>query len=172
MAANGRPTPGDLTGRQKEAANKEARAEQASRAAEISMQDGAEAEVERHGVFDPQSGAQIDGPKGAATAVMVEDPPATDRFNRPIEQVFTGQESPDEVAPAIAARKEFTPPPVTVARRSRVRIRVDADIDKMTYGMVNGEPNNFDFKEGLTYEVDVNVAEHLNDRGLVRQWIG
>jgi hypothetical protein len=169
MAANGRPSPGDLTGRQKQAANKEVREEQASRAAEISMQDGAEAEVERHGVFDAQSGAQIDGPAGSKQAVMVEDPPVT-RFGRPQEQVFTGQEAPEEVLPAVADRKTFTPPP-SVVRSSRVRIRVDADIEDMTYGMVNGEPNNFTFKEGLTYEVPLAVADHLNERGLVRQWI-
>lgn len=168
MAANGRPSPGDLTGRQKQAANKEAREEQASRSAEISMQDGAEAEAERHGVFDPKSGAQIDGPSGGQKAVMVDDPPVS-RFGRPQEQVFTGQEAPEEVAPAVAART-FNPPP-TIVKSSRVRIRVDADIEDMTYGMVNGEPNNYTFKEGLTYEVPLAVAEHLNDRGLVRQWI-
>ena len=169
MAANGRPSPGDMTGRQKQQASKEAREEQASRAAEISMQDGAESESERYGVFDPQSGEQVEGPRGSQQAVMVEDPPVT-KFGRPEEQVFTGQEDAEEVAPAIAARKTFTPPP-TVVRSSRVRIRVDADIEDMTYGMVNGEPNNFTFKEGLTYEVPLAVAEHLNGRGLVRQWI-
>jgi hypothetical protein len=171
MAANGRPSAGDLTGRQKQAANKEQREEQASRAAEISMQDGAQSQAEQHGVFDAQSGAQIDGP-GSRQAVVVEKAPVTrDRFNRPEETILTGQEDPDVVAPVIAAHKQFTPPPVEVVRSSRVRIRVDADVDEMTYGMFNGEPNNYTFKEGLQYEVPLPVAEHLNDRGLIRQWI-
>jgi hypothetical protein len=104
-------------------------------------------------------------------AKVVEAAPKLDRFNRPEEVILTGQEDPETVEPLIAARKAFTPPPVEVVRSSRVRIRVDADLEDMTYGMFNGEPNNYTFREGLTYEVPLEVAEHLNDRGLVRQWI-
>ena len=38
--------------------------------------------------------------------------------------------------------------------------------------MINGEPNNYNFKEGLAYRVPLAVAEHLQERRLIRQWIG
>jgi hypothetical protein len=163
-----------MTGRQKAQQQKAAREEQAERAAEMSMMAGADNEAEQNGVFDAQSGERVDSPQPTKTAVLVEERPKPG-FAQPVdplggETILTGQEDPEVVEPIIAARKQFTPPPVTV-RSSMVTIRVDADIEDMTYGMVNGEPNNFNFKEGLAYRVPLAVAEHLNERNLIRQWI-
>ena len=114
----------------------------------------------------------MDAP-AAHTAEVVEPEPAMPGFFHQEDQepVLTGQEDPETVAPIIAARKVFSQPSPEVVRSSSVVIRVDADIDDMTYGMRNGEPDNYTFKEGLKYRVPVQVAEHLNERNLVRQWI-
>lgn len=176
MAQPGRPSAGDMTGRQKQQLNKEAREVQAERSAEISMMDASESEADRNGVFDAQSGARLNSPAATQTAVMVDEPPAAAGFPQtgdgpPVEPILSGQEDPEVVAPIIAAKKTFNAPPVQVVRSSMVTVRVDQDIDDMTYGMHNGEPNNYTFKEGLQYRIPLPVAEHLNDRGLVRQWI-
>lgn len=164
-----RPSSGDMTGRQKVQQSKEARLADQDRAAEMSMATAVQTDEELHGTFDAQSGDRIDAP-AAHTAVEVE--PEPQGFFRPDnEPTLTGQEDPEVVAPIIAARKAVVAqPPVEVVKSSHVEIRVDSDIDDMTYGMRNGEPNNFTFKEGLKYRVPLAVAEHLNDRGLIRSW--
>lgn len=167
MAQAGRPSAGDLTGRQKQQDAKEQRIASQERAAEMSMITAEENAVELNGVFDPKSGTRIDEP-GAHTAVVVDEPQAP-LYDE--EVVLTGQEDPEVVAPVVAARKTFSQAPATVLRSSMVTVRLDSDIENMTYGMVNGEPNNYNFKEGLAYKVPLSVAEHLNERGLVRQWI-
>lgn len=174
MAQNGRPSSGDFTGRQKQQAAKAQAVATDERAAEMSMATAVEHEGELHGIFDPKSGERLsDDAPGPNTAIKVDHEPVAEEerggFFRG-EQVLTGQEPEEEVAPAVVARKTFTTPP-QVLRRANVTIRVDQDVDKMTYGMKNGEPDNYSFKEGLAYEVPTPVAEHLNERGLVRQWI-
>lgn len=168
MPQQGRPSAGDFTGRQKAQHAKEQQKANEERSAQMSMATAVETEEERVGVFDAQTGERLD-PQNDVAVVVEEARPS---FLPEREPVLTGQEDPEEVAPVIAARKAFTQPPPTVVRSSMVTIRVDADIEDMTYGMLNGEPNNYTFKEGLQYRVPVGVAEHLNERGLIRQWIG
>jgi hypothetical protein len=170
MPQPGRPSAGDMTGRQKQQMNKAAREEQAQRSAEISMQDAADAEIDRDGIFDAKSGEQVGGRRPNRVVEVEEVKPHFGNQENG-ETVLTGQEDPEVVAPVIAAKKTFTAPPTDVVRSSVVTIRVDADVEEMTYGMHNGEPNNFNFKEGLAYRVPLAVAEHLNERGLVRQWM-
>lgn len=176
MATNprqqGRPGSGDYTGRQKAQANKEARLDDQDRSAEISMATQTARQDEEFGVFDAHTGERVDGP----AAIEVEEETQEAAFfgfpGAVEEQVLTGKETPEEIAPVIAARKTFTRPPVETAYSSVVRIRVDQDIEDMTYGMtVSGEPNNYTFREGLMYDVPYPVAEHLNNLGLIRQFI-
>lgn len=166
-----RPSAGDMTGRLKASLAKDAAAEQQERAAEVSMASAAQAEQERTALFDPQSGAVIEEP--VRTAVLAEPPPQPQPgFFRDAEPALTGRESEEEINAIMAARAAA---PVS-SRPARalspmVRVRIDQDVEKMTYGMRDGEPNNFNFKEGLQYEIPREVAEHLDDRGLVRQWV-
>ena len=90
----------------------------------------------------------------------------------PVEPVFTGYETEEQMTPWLSSRNE-APMPRSIVRSPLVKIRVNQDIEDMTYGFNSqGYPNNMTFREGFTYEVDVNIAEHLNDRGLVAQWVG
>jgi hypothetical protein len=170
----GRPGTGDFTGRQKEKANKDALTAQAERSAEVSMASAVTHEDELHGVFDPQSGQRIDMNEVIEVDDDDADEPATAAvfgFASGDEPVFTGQESAEEIAPVIAARKTFTQRPGEVIPSDKVKVRVEQDIEEMTFGFYNGEPNNYTFREGLMYEVSYALAEHLNNLGLLRQMI-
>jgi hypothetical protein len=158
-----------MTGRAKQQAAKAQVKEVSDRAEEVAMADAQERNAQQTGIWDPQSGERVDTPTAART-VVVEDPPERGGFFQS-EPVLTGQEDPADVPTPVASKRAFTQPPVEVARSTMATIRVDADIEDMTYGMRNGEPNNFTFKEGVQYRVPLPVAEHLNERGLIRQWI-
>ena len=50
---------------------------------------------------------------------------------------------------------------VNVAADDFVIIRTISDIEDMTYGVVNGAPQNFTFKAGVKYKVPVDLASYL-----------
>lgn len=164
-----RPSAGDFTGREKaKAAHDQAQAIK-DRQSEISMLEAVETEEESYGVFDPRTGERLNEPNPSAVAVVVDPEPEV-RFGREMEPTFSGKEAPEVQVVQRSERRPFTRA-AGVALNPFVTIRVDQDIEEMTFGMVNGEPNNYNFKEGLQYKVPREVAEHLNERGLVRQWI-
>ena len=51
----------------------------------------------------------------------------------------------------------------------KVTIRVNTDIDDMTYGVVNGTPQNYTFKAGVRYSVPRELATYL--QGLGYLWL-
>lgn len=161
---------GDYTGQQKAAQQKEALQEQRDAAAEMSMASTIEAEEIQSGVFDPHTQQRIEGD---VEEVQVVDSPKRDYFQpkQTTEPVFTGYETEEQMEPFLASQPE-PPQPQFLLREPFVRIRTNQDIDNMTYGFRNGEPNNMSFKEGYLYEVPLEVAEHLNDRGVVARYEG
>lgn len=48
---------------------------------------------------------------------------------------------------------------------NKVVIRTIADIEDMTFGVVNGTPQNYTFKQGVKYSVPVELAAHLERLG-------
>ncbi len=50
---------------------------------------------------------------------------------------------------------------INVAADEFVIIRTISDIEDMTYGVVNGAPQNFTFKAGVKYKVPVDLASYL-----------
>jgi len=50
---------------------------------------------------------------------------------------------------------------VNVTADEFVIIRTISDIEDMTYGVVNGAPQNFTFKAGVKYKVPVDLASYL-----------
>lgn len=171
MASNDRPSAGDMTGRLKAKDAKDQQQATQDRAQEMSMATAAQEEEERTGIFDPRSGVMVEDE--ARTAVLVEAPPEPDAgFFRSDEPILSGRESDEEVAAVLAAQAARPVHRQThTALNPIVRVRIDQDVDKMTYGMHNNEPNNFNFKEGLQYDLPREVAEHLDERGLIRQWV-
>jgi hypothetical protein len=174
----GQPSQGDLTGRQKMAAAKDASVRQQQGVIEDAQQAAADEEAKQHGVFDGKSGQRVD--QQSAVLVADDDDDFDDddsnveagQFGNfyPEEQILTGKEDPATVAPVVAARR--TPrPPKNIAHDARVTVRFSCDIDDMTFGMRNGEPNNYTFKEGIAYEIPYELAEHLNALGVIGQWL-
>jgi hypothetical protein len=49
----------------------------------------------------------------------------------------------------------------------KVVIRTHHDIEDMTYGVVNGAPQNYTFKAGVKYSVPRDLAVYLEDLGYV-----
>jgi hypothetical protein len=49
----------------------------------------------------------------------------------------------------------------------KVVIRTHQDIDDMTYGVVNGTPQNYTFKAGVKYSVPRDLANYLESLGYV-----
>lgn len=167
-----------MTGKIKAEQQHDALQEQRDRSAEMSLASAIETQEQRDGVFDPHSQERLDAPPVA----LVEETPlpqgfggrveAPDMPQAPQEQVFTGYETEEQMTPLLASRNE-RPMPQAVIRNPLVKIRVGQDIEDMTYGFNSqGYPNNMTFREGFVYEVDINVADHLNQRGLVAQWVG
>jgi hypothetical protein len=169
---NPRPGTGDLTGRLKAAQAHEQREALRDRESEIAMRNAVEADEEENGVFDAQTGARIGGAREAVEVVdldAVQTGGAEPFFQRgdDDEPVLSGKESPDVLmALGDAQRRPRRPERVLSAM---VEFRVDQDVDDMTYGMLNGEPNNLTFKEGRRYRTSRDVYEHLLERGLIRQ---
>jgi hypothetical protein len=91
---------------------------------------------------------------------------------------YTGSEEP---MPAVEVRQ------VEVNSPNRM-IRVNSDIDQMTYGRevidpgdytaspprpaILGSLNTYNFKEGQVYRVPKEVADHLNDKGYIAYMSG
>ena len=50
---------------------------------------------------------------------------------------------------------------VNVAADEYIIIRTISDIEDMTYGVVNGAPQNYTFKAGVKYKVPVDLASYL-----------
>lgn len=49
----------------------------------------------------------------------------------------------------------------------KVVIRTHHDIEDMTFGVINGAPQNFTFKAGVRYSVPRALAQHLEQLGYV-----
>jgi hypothetical protein len=173
------PSAGDMTGKIKQQQQHDALQEQRDAAATMSLASAIETQEQQDGVFDPHSQTRLDVPPAA----VVEETPLPQGFGGridggptapqpPQEQVFTGYETEEQMTPLLATRNE-RPVPQAILRNPMVKIRVGQDIEDMTYGFNSqGYPNNMTFREGFVYEVDINVADHLNQRGLVAQWVG
>lgn len=186
----------NYTGRQQETAARTSRKDAQERAAKETVEAAEEERDAVNSVFDPQTGERLEGPRPSRVATVVdeddddlEDDEEDDETltlgdeddedegdatfgHQPDEPFFSGHETDEEIAPVLAKRRERRPVRRNRVRNPYARIRIDQDVEDMTYGMVNGEPNNYTFREGLAYQVPIEVAEHLDERGLVRQWIG
>lgn len=56
---------------------------------------------------------------------------------------------------------------VQVQGEQKVIVRTITDIDDMTYGIVNGTPQNYTFKAGVKYSVPASLASYLEQLGYI-----
>jgi len=162
---NPRPSARDFTGRTRES-NAAANAQEIQeRSAQLSMATAAAAEADEKGLFDPKTNERLD-----LDEVQVAAPtPPPQPFGGPRlseEPVFTGKEDVTEM--------EAVPPPAPrpnhgVLESPFVTVRLNQDVEDMTFGMVGGRPNNFSFLEGRAYRIERPLYEHLNALGLIHQ---
>jgi len=52
-------------------------------------------------------------------------------------------------------------------KEDKVVVRTITDIDDMTYGIVNGSPQNYTFKAGVKYMVPRDLAAYLESLGYI-----
>jgi hypothetical protein len=169
---------GDLTGRTKATQQHAALEEQREAASRLAMASAVAAEEDQSGIFDPQTQQRLNtneavivvDERGVPDPYYDDHPMVGDLFES--EPVFSGQEDPVQADQIAAA---YEPPRVASAGipydAEMVIIRTNWDIPDMTWGMRNGVPNNYTFREGRAYEVPVALAEHLNALGAIRQFV-
>jgi hypothetical protein len=87
---------------------------------------------------------------------------ATATLDMPVD--LTGSE---EVSVVPAGEDDDVSAPVQIAPESAM-IRIACDLEHVTIGQ--GTPS-YEFKEGQTYRVPMNVALHLHNLGYVWQWL-
>jgi hypothetical protein len=170
----GRVSPGDMTGRQKAADAKSQHDEQMRDSAENQVQSWDDNFEQANSVFDAQTNERLDdehtlifdGPVDAP--LDASPPPVFGRFEDD-EPVLTGRETEADMAPLLVRPEKAVRRPA-VMRSALSTVRVNSDIEQMTYGMRNGEPNNFNFRENFKYRLPTEVAEHLEHLGYVAQW--
>lgn len=156
-------SPGDFTGKQKEALARKHAEEQQQRAGEMSMITAQQEAKKTREVVDYTKKQQAPAPDPGPVDYTVET--GSDEENDPVIDaiVASAAESDDEPAAPTAVRGEAqTPAPVRVEKTSRL-IRARYDLPQVTIG----HGNTYDFEEGRQYRVPPNVANHLAERELV-----
>jgi len=172
-----RPQRGDYTGVQRQRLAEENAAELAQRQQEVGLVNQVDTVIEEEGVFDPSSGQMVEmSPEAQARIealesqpVMVEDDPILDPTNvipgyDPMKNLQTveTQQVPKAVRPNAMEVQELPPEPMVVEDEWRV-IRVNTDIEDMTYGA----GTSFTFLRGRRYRVPRDLYIWLESRGVV-----
>lgn len=170
------PQRGDFTGQQRQRLTEEKAKELADRQKEIGLVNQVDIVVEEEGVFDPISGEMVELSSEAQTRieglqepVVVDDDPILDPTAPPpvydpmkdLREVQT-QQATKTVVPNKLEVQDLGPEPITVQDEWRV-IRVNSDIDEMTYGA----GNVYTFQRGRRYRVPRDLYDWLESRGVV-----
>jgi hypothetical protein len=176
MPAKG-PQRGDFTGQERQRLTEEKAAELAERQKEIGLVNQVDIVVEEEGIFDPASG-QLTQPLSPETQakvaqlqepVVVEDDPILDpaapvpgydpmKDLRDLEVKQQPRPAPTNAMEVIDLGED----PIVVEDEYRV-IRVNTDIEEMTYGI----GNTLTFLRGRRYRVPQHLYQWLESRGVV-----
>jgi hypothetical protein len=151
-------------------------AELAERQKEVGLVNQVDTVIEEEGIFDPATGSVVEVPEEAQTRIEALDRPITvepDPILDPsvkvpgydpmkdLQDTQTRQRlSPQSVN--VLEVQDLGPEPVVVEDEWRV-IRVNSDVEQMTYG-VN---NTLTFQRGRRYRVPRDLYNWLESRGIV-----
>ncbi len=138
--ASARVKPGDATGREKARLQAEHTEEIRAQQERVTLISQVAEDQQQRGVFDPQTGDLIE-------ELTVEE-----------AAVFEGLDAIEDPG-TIAVL-----PPVE-AQTPTVRVTMLDEVEKMTYGSLNFPL----LRAGYSYRLPVDVAEHLDQRGLIRK---
>jgi hypothetical protein len=169
------PQRGDFTGQQRKKLAEEKAAELAQRQQEVGLVNQVDIVHEEEGIWDASSGQMVDLPPDAQKRIeelekplTVEDDPILDprgtRTYDPMKdlQPVQTQQAPKVVTPNALEVQDLGPEPITVEEEWRV-IRVNTDIEEMTYGA----GNTLTFLRGRRYRVPQDLYNWLESRGVV-----
>lgn len=168
---------GDFTGTETERLQREHADELARRQQEIGLTNAVDVVIEQEGVFDPATGQLIDMPPEAKakvdalgdTVIEVEDPDAIlDPHNTPPRDPLQGFQ---EMIPKQKQKRVSSNPmevtdlgdEVIVTEEEYKVIRVNTDIEDMTYGV----GNTMTFLRGRRYSIPLDLYRHLESKGLI-----
>jgi hypothetical protein len=177
MAGRGGPQRGDFTGSERQRLTEEKAAELAERQKEIGLVNQVDIVVEEEGIFDPATGT-LTQPLSAETQakvdrlqepVVVEDDPILDPSQptpvydpmkdlRDLEVKQRAKPMPTNTMEVVDLGED----PIVVEDEYRV-IRVNTDIEEMTYGI----GNTLTFLRGRRYRVPQHLYVWLESRGVV-----
>lgn len=168
---------GDYTGRERQRLTEEKAQELSERQKEIGLVNQVDLVTEEEGVFDPVTGELVELPESAQSKiaqlqdqpVVVEDDPILDpaapqHIADPMKN-FQDLETKQRAKPMPSNPLEVQdlgPEPITVEDEWKV-IRVNTDIEEMTYGA----ENNLTFLRGRRYRVPRHLYDWLDSRGVV-----
>jgi hypothetical protein len=174
----GNPARGDFTGKETQRLQRENADELVKRQKEVGLASEVDIVIEREGVFDPVTGALIEMPSEAQAKVdalnepqEVEADPLYDVGEGPMPIAAQVKYPDTEVKqqPKKSAATTMIPEvtdlgdePILV-EQEYVNIRVNTDIEDMTYGV----GNTFSMVRGTRYRVARDLAQHLESKGLV-----
>jgi hypothetical protein len=172
-----RPTSqrGDFTGQERERLAREKADELVERQKEIGLVNQVDIVVEEEGVFDPSSGALLEvSDQGRQRIGQINEPVMVDEDEifdpsqpqppkpPPPTQVTETQQVPKLTRPNALQVEDLGAEPMVVDQEWRV-IRVNTDIEQMTYGA----GNDLTFLRGRRYRVPRDLYDWLESRGVV-----
>jgi hypothetical protein len=170
------PQRGDYTGQQRKKLAEDRAAEIAKRQEEVGLVNQVDVVHEEEGVWDPSTGQMTElSPEAQRRVEELErqpvtveddeilDPRGTRTFD-PMKdlQPTQTQQAPKAMAPNALEVQDLGPEPITVEEEWRV-IRVNTDIEQMTYGV----GNDLTFLRGRRYRVPRDLYDWLESRGVV-----
>jgi hypothetical protein len=171
----GTPQRGDFTGQERERLARENQDELVQRQKEIGLVNQVDIVVEEEGVFDPSSGEVLELPDSAKERIAqleepieVEQDPIYDPADHravykgvPLQDTETKQ-VPKPVRTNTLEIEDLGEEPIAVQSEFRI-IRVNTDIEEMTYGV----GNTLTFLRGRRYRVPSDLYDWLESRGVV-----
>jgi len=172
------PQRGDFTGRETQRLQHENADELIKRQQEIGLAGEVDLVVEQEGVFDPASGELVEISAEGQTKVDELSQPVVVEEADPVYEIGEGPKPPDlmkgfedsqktkprskKSSNTLMEVEDLGDEPIIV-EDEYVNIRVNTDIEEMTYG-VN---NTFSLARGKQYRVSRHLARHLESKGLV-----
>lgn len=158
-------SPGDFTGKQKEALAKQHAEEQQKRAGEMAMVTAAQEVQKNREVVDYTKAKPEPAPPAGPVDLTVPPEEREGDEDPIIAEILAeqGDQAPSSPLPFRHPSAQPVAPSATTVEREAVLVRARYDLEQVTIG----HGNTYDFEEGRQYKVPPNVANHLAERALV-----
>jgi hypothetical protein len=171
------PQRGDFTGQERQRLTEEKAKEIADRQGEIGLVNQVDIVVEQEGIFDPVTGELTELPQSAQAKIEQLQEPVVIDEDEVLDPATPPRVTPDPMknlqdlevkqqpkvhTPNALEVQDLGEEPIVVEDEWRI-IRVNTDIEDMTYGV----DNNLTFLRGRRYRVPRHLYNWLESRGVV-----